>query len=188
MLPSVGSGFIRYLQCGNPKLYFCSVAATKVPVPALVLWFPACLGRISGLLAGCEQGLGASLLLSHKSHLTLEPRCGSWEGCWESQRVWIRGAHLGGGDEALTSSLINSNSSSGAAPIDQQGTMFTKPLTWTLLQKGWIGQNPHCNKSLFRVQRQILLPVFLSCLHQLPSPSKLPSYNQDIFQVTLTAE
>lgn len=153
--------------------------ATEVPVPALVLWFPVPEEGVCGLSGGCEQCLGAST--RHTWHWS--PDVCSWQGCWESHGVWMRGAHLDGGDEALTSSLINANSSGGAAPIDQQPkrTVFTKPLSWSLLQKGWIGQNPHWNKSLFRVQRQILLPVALSCLHQLPSLRKLPSYNQEIF-------
>lgn len=67
---------------------------------------------------------------------------GSWEGCWAPHMVWIRGAHLGGGDGDLTSSPINANSSSAAAAIDQQPTetrvhkttylgSASKGLSWT---------------------------------------------------------
>lgn len=104
--------------------------------------------------------------------------------------VRVRGTHLGGEDGDLTNSLIKANSSSAAAPTDLHTTESCVHKTTSLdsASQGLNRTKPPLKQFFIQSTEANSAAVSLSCLHQLPSQRKLPSYNQDIFQVTLTAE
>lgn len=104
--------------------------------------------------------------------------------------VRVRGTHLGGDDGDLTNSLIKANSSSAAAPTDLHTTesCVHKTTYPDSASQGLNRTKPPLKQFFIQSTEANSAAVSFSCLHQLPSQRKLPSYNQDIFQVTLTTE